>query len=457
MNNIFDLINRAESLSEETALGSITPKRVGAIMADTLKYMNEAQVFADSLVHKIYSDEAAFMADTTHLSDLTGKPMKAGQLIYISDEQAYYRYDGDSNKTFIVQYTAPYYIPDFTIADILQVVETGIPLNVDYGSLMTAVHRRLPIFVKELPGYPGINSCSYLYEDYLYLRITTLNEIITIDIEYEGQIKKNNISVLALGGNGVVSVSKIGIVSQRQVWTQAADNGYDYTIDNIVRGQIPQANIDLLRANGIIFNEDSGYFECGPLRDLSYNDAMNILAKTNDFAKGNVPIGGVGLGYVSDNDYEEKYRTNVPVLPYRFNMFSQTNFAYLCWANYYIEIFNVDNRAQVNPSQFSNIFAHCYRLKKILGVISLGNASGNYTKAFFNCYSLESVKLKGIKESLDFSDSARLDNESILYMIQNADATGITITLHPTAYARAEANAEIQEAKAIKGISLAMA
>lgn len=246
-----------------------------------------------------------------------------------------------------------------------------------------------------------------------------------------------------------------GVVSQRQVWTHAADNGYDYTLADVVRGEIPQANIDLLRANGIIFNEDSGYFECGTLYDLSYNDAMNILAKTNAFAIGNVPIGGVGLGYV--NNEEEKYRTNVPVLPYRFNMFSQTNFAYLCWYNLFIEIFNVANSAQVNPSQFNNTFASCHRLKKILGVIYLGNASGNYTKAFFNCYSLESVKLKGIKESLDFSDSARLDNASILYMIENAAATGITITLHPTAYARAEADAAIQEAKASKGVSLASA
>ena len=387
------------------------------------------------------------MADTEHLSDLTGKPMIAGQLIYISDEQAYYRYDGDSNKTFIVQYTAPYYIPDFTIADILQVAATGTPLNVDYGSLMTAVRRHLPIFVKELPDYPGINSCSYVYEDYLYLRITTLNEIITIDIEFDGQIKKNNISVLALGGNGIVSISKIGVVSQKQKWTQAADKGFDYEIDSnsIVRGDIPQANIDLLRANGIIFNEDSGYFECGTLYDLSYNDAINILAKTNAFAQGNVPIGAVGLGYVMQD--EEKYRTNTPVLPFRFYIFSQSNFSYLCWQNNYIEIFNVENRAQVNLSQIDNAFAECYRLKKILGVIYLGNGSVDYTSAFRNCYSLESVKLKGIKNSLDFSYSARLDNESILYMIENSNATTvISITLHPDALTRAMEDDAIQAA-----------
>ena len=287
------------------------------------------------------------------------------------------------------------------------------------------------------------------------------NDVISIDsaLSTTSENPVQNKVVTAALNSVTQQLEKQGVLSQRQVWTRAADLGYDYTIDSnsIVRGEIPQANIDLLRANGIIFNEDSGYFECGGLIDLSYNDAMNILAKTNAFAQGNVPIGGTGLGYVSDNDYEEKYRTNVPVLPYRFYIFSQSNFAYLCWYNTFIEIFNVENRAQVNPSQFNNAFADCYRLKKILGVIYLGNASGEYTSAFKNCYSLESLLLKSIKKNISFPDSARLDNASILYMIENAAATGITITLHPTAYARAEANAEIQAAKDNKGVSLAMA
>lgn len=285
------------------------------------------------------------------------------------------------------------------------------------------------------------------------------NDVISIDsaLSTTSENPVQNKVITAALNSVTQRVEKQGVLSQRQVWTQAADKGYDYTIADVVRGEIPQANIDLLRANGIIFNEDSGYFECSGLNDLSYNDAMNILAKTNAFAQGNVPIGGVGLGYVNNNDDKVKYRTNIPVLPYRFNMFSQSNFAYLCWQNNLIEIFNVENRAQVNPSQFNNVFAYCLRLKKILGVIYLGNASGEYTSAFQNCYSLESLLLKSIKKNISFPDSARLNNESILYMIQNAAATGITITLHPTAYARAEADAAIQEAKASKGVSLASA
>lgn len=247
-----------------------------------------------------------------------------------------------------------------------------------------------------------------------------------------------------------------GVVSQRQVWTRAADKGYDYTLADIVRGPIPTANIDLLRANGIIFNEDSGYFECGGLIDLSYNDAMNILAKTNAFAQGASAVSGVGLGAVP---YEnEKFRTNVPLLRNRWYMYSAGTFGYLCWNNQYIEILNLQNNAAyVEVSNSMNAaFEICHRLKMIKGIILVSRVT-EFTEAFNECYSLESVKLMGIKKNVSFSDSARLDNASILYMIENAAATGITITLHPTAYARAEANAEIQEAKATKGVSLAMA
>ena len=71
--------------------------------------------------------------------------------------------------------------------------------------------------------------------------------------------------------------------------------------------------------------------------------------------------------------------------------------------------------------------------------------------------SMEEVYLKGLKVNINFGSSPLLKEGCILYMIQNAAATGITITLHPTAYDRAEANAEIQAAKDIKGVSLAMA
>ena len=269
--------------------------------------------------------------------------------------------------------------------------------------------------------------------------------------------KKYTLTFNGVAQNITVEQSeKQGVLSQKQVWTQAADLGYDYTIANVKRGIIPQANIDLLKSNGVTFNEQSGYFECGAVKDLPYEEAMNVLAKTNAFAQGATAVSAVGLGCVTEEN--GKYRTNLPLLPYRWYMYSSGTFGYLCWNNQYLEILNLENRAgmvEISGNMHS-AFSACKRLKKIENTIKVRNVT-EFSESFKWCYSLESVRLDGIKKNISFSDSARLDNASILYMIQNAGATGITITLHPTAYARAEADAAIQAAKASKGVSLASA
>lgn len=99
MNNIYNLIASAHELRKETQLGSISPERVGSILEDTCKYLNEAQIFADALIQKVYATEEAFNNDTERLSDLTGKPMKAGSIIYIRSNDTFYRYDGGNTKT----------------------------------------------------------------------------------------------------------------------------------------------------------------------------------------------------------------------------------------------------------------------------------------------------------------------------------------------------------------------
>ena len=183
---------------------------------------------------------------------------------------------------------------------------------------------------------------------------------------------------------------------------------------------------------------------------------MNVVAKTNAFAQGATAVSAVGLGCVTEEN--GKYRTNVPLLPYRWYMYSSGTFGYLCWNNQYLEILNLENRAgmvEISGNMHS-AFSACKRLKKIENTIKVRNVT-EFSESFKWCYSLESVRLDGIKKNISFSDSARLDNASILYMIQKVGATGITITLHPTAYERAEANDEIQAAKASMGVSLAKA
>ena len=105
--SIYDLINRAQQLREETKLDSVSPERVGALCEDTLKYINEFQLLASSpALHKIYASVSAMQSDAMPTSDLTGKTLKPGQLVVIvpasqTDATAgdVYRYDGPSGNT----------------------------------------------------------------------------------------------------------------------------------------------------------------------------------------------------------------------------------------------------------------------------------------------------------------------------------------------------------------------
>ena len=101
MATLNEIIARAESLRKESYVNSINPERVGSIMSDTLKYLNEFQLQSGSMgLDKIYTSISAMNADTSPVSDLTGKPLKAGQLAVVvtsdsgsADNGKVYRFD----------------------------------------------------------------------------------------------------------------------------------------------------------------------------------------------------------------------------------------------------------------------------------------------------------------------------------------------------------------------------
>ena len=81
---ITDIISKAEALQKETGINSVTPDRVGSIMVDTLKILNEYQAQSGALaIQKIYTSEAAMFQDAQPVSYLTGRLLKIGQLVVI--------------------------------------------------------------------------------------------------------------------------------------------------------------------------------------------------------------------------------------------------------------------------------------------------------------------------------------------------------------------------------------
>lgn len=249
------------------------------------------------------------------------------------------------------------------------------------------------------------------------------------------------------GGDG-----KIGVISQTQTWTQASDGGYDYTIApaSIVRGIIPQANIDLFEAAGAVFNATSGYFELNGLTDISYEEMCIIYSQTfpasSPSRNKSYALSGSGL----------TARTNIPINRPGGLSSSQVSISFdgLCFLNNKIESCALLTlKAQAS---LSDTFNGCTYLKRVelLDIAS----STNMSRAINNCYSLEYLRLNKLSASVEIKQSPRLSAESVAYLITNAGTATITITLHATAYARATADASVRAALQSKtNVSLASA
>ena len=274
------------------------------------------------------------------------------------------------------------------------------------------------------------------------------------DTELQSQIngKQDNIGSFSADEKNALLVSlgldKTGVISQVQTWTQAADKGYDYVMSGLVRGVIPQANIDLFTSAGAIFNEESGYFELNGLTDISYEEMIKIYNAYNP----NPWNGQQGMLDVKNT------RTFLPANNdiIFIMIIDGIRLCYILEDIETINMFNTTKKIKFSNLQLSWFFN--FKLKNIQNLIDCSRVT-NYTQTFEKCYSLVDVRLWKIIASLSFKDCARLSNSSILYMINNEAATSpITITLHADVYNRCMANEDILAAlEAHTNISLASA
>ena len=235
-----------------------------------------------------------------------------------------------------------------------------------------------------------------------------------------------------------IGLGKIGVISQKQNWTSDYSS---YTVSDVVRGIIPQYIIDHWislttsekreKVDGYVefrFNEETGFFECNDLVDITLNDAINIIqyGQAESFAKfpseskkvrvvfcANLGSRWANSGWLGTGEYTER-------------VYCQ---AYLSISRCFL----------VNLLEYE--LGKNYRLKEILYLnLDTLNRARDF-KGFYALITFLGIRMKG---SLGFKDSPLLSNESVLFLINHEAATSaITITLHPDAYARAMANADI--------------
>lgn len=202
---------------------------------------------------------------------------------------------------------------------------------------------------------------------------------------------------------------------------------------------------DLYISAGAKYNEATGFYELNGLTDIT-EEQMRVIYKY------------AGTPQVRGAFAYSKARTNLPMS----GMYS----GWLCDAMFYncqnLEVAYLGN-GQLSPTSYDEPFAYsegdncfylCQKLKKIYGRIYQKNT---WNLMFGECLALEEVRIAELYSSIQLSWSPNLSKESVQYMITNANppsgaAVGsITITLHPTAYARLKDDADIVAALEAKG------
>lgn len=225
-------------------------------------------------------------------------------------------------------------------------------------------------------------------------------------------------SVYANGGdneeNKLQQYSEIyvtGIVSDTKTWTTDADGKYYYTLTNPVSGPIPKAFItewnvkcSLYSCQGAgKFNANTGYFEANGLTDITYEEAIVILAESSQ------------LSMVQTN-YKNS-RTNLGLTMNSWSANRQ-------WQNSNTEVIYLANTTMTISSATSTFITSCPHLKKIIysrwdyvsGTLTLGS-----------CPSLEDIELtsasRGPKGSLDFRQAPNITLTTMVNFVTGAQNT----------------------------------
>ena len=181
------------------------------------------------------------------------------------------------------------------------------------------------------------------------------------------------------------------------------------------------------------YNTETGYFELNGLTDITYEEAVYTYTHSVQ-------------GLLSSASREHVFfRTTLrTVLPIKEVIQVQRNWKQAFSAapklevvSFYPGVANVQNGTQM--------FSECIKLKHILPHLIMENC--NASEMFYNCKSLETAKIKSLKNSVSFAQSPLLSLESLRFTVDNRPdyfTSAIIITVHPDVYAKLtdETNAE---------------
>lgn len=205
---------------------------------------------------------------------------------------------------------------------------------------------------------------------------------------------------------------------------------------------------DLYVSAGAKYNEATGFYELNGLTDITEEQMRVIYEKTWGWWLHLPSLNGFGSALP---------RTNIPcpdykIIAYAPNISLHSIFAVSGNADN-LEVVNL--RALYTPTAFDEIkivdfnwaFQEDKKIREVQGVINVKEARSDLSIGG----NIETINIKGLKVSIRFYGSQRLSKESVLYMINNSEATtAITIGLNKAVYDVMKDDADIIAALAEK-------
>lgn len=205
---------------------------------------------------------------------------------------------------------------------------------------------------------------------------------------------------------------------------------------------------DLYISAGAVYNERTGYYELNGLTDITEEEMRVIYEKTWGWWLHLPSLNGFGSALP---------RTNIPcpdykIISYASNINLHSIFS-VSGNNDNLEVVNL--RALYTPTSFDEIkivdfnwaFQGSEKIREVQGIINVKEARGKLNIGG----NIETINIKGLKVDIRFYNSQRLSKESVLYMINNSEATSaITISLNKAVYDVMKDDADIIAALAEK-------
>ena len=205
---------------------------------------------------------------------------------------------------------------------------------------------------------------------------------------------------------------------------------------------------DLYVSAGAVYNEQTGFYELNGLTDITEEQMRVIYEKTWGWWLHLPTLNGFGTALP---------RTNIPcpdykIIAYASNINLHSIFA-VSGNDDNLEVVNL--RALYTPTVFDEIkiedfnwaFQGNKKIREVQGIINVKAARGKLNIGG----NIETINIKGLKVDILFYNSQRLSKESVLYMINNSEATSaITIGLNKAVYDVMKDDADIIAALAEK-------